>query len=418
MRRSRLRRDRGVEAQHLGRHDTGRFVEAIDAGQERGNKVGARKHRRRRHGREQYLQQRRQRRIGHIVEELPIVLGLAGIEAILVRQADHQFIDQRHTEPRHLRPRAANDFRSLARRRASDDALGCRIEHARLTQAGRGPSADDRAAARGEARSRYLKFDRGDLLLCQRVRFGVRRTRRIQIDQIENLTEVDEERILTLADKHLARSASGNTDAGDVVIGVSGVVGNRFRPDVVIGLGEGGASRRRIGRLGCRPAAAVAAHECYLVGLGQVLAPRIGIDRGADRPDQGQRNRNALATNRQGRILVRVGEAKLEGQVFLAITVVVSRVGDAVWRVVDMDFVQGVRIEVEIIRTAARILSRNVIGDQGDITVAAGLVASKHVEIGAVNLRMLRDERRFAMTRCRSNGCCKYRRDGSRQHGQ
>ena len=38
------------------------------------------------------------------VRELAVVLRLAGVEAILVGQADHQLVDQRHRQARHLHP--------------------------------------------------------------------------------------------------------------------------------------------------------------------------------------------------------------------------------------------------------------------------------------------------------------------------
>ena len=101
---ARRRRDRRVEAQLLRHDDVGRLVEPADAGEERGNEVGAREVGRRLHARtaEQDLQQRRQRRVGDVVGELAVVLRFAGVELVLVLEPDHQFVDQRRAQPRDL----------------------------------------------------------------------------------------------------------------------------------------------------------------------------------------------------------------------------------------------------------------------------------------------------------------------------
>ncbi len=100
------------------RHDVVRLVDAGNAGQERGDEIDARKHRRRLHaGRaEQDLEQRRQRRVGHVGRELAVVLRLARVEAVLVLEADDDLVDERHAEARDL----------LRRRRLSIGSCPCR----------------------------------------------------------------------------------------------------------------------------------------------------------------------------------------------------------------------------------------------------------------------------------------------------
>jgi hypothetical protein len=91
-----------------------------------------------------------------------------------------------------------------------------------------------------------------------------------------------------------------------------------------------------------------------------------------------QRDRDVGAADLERRPAQRVVEAELEGDVFLAVAVVV-----------DVDLVERVRVELEIVRAAVGVLQRQVVGDQGDVAGAgqAGrLVAVEHVEVGAVDL--------------------------------
>ena len=92
------------------------LVDARETGQERRDQVDPRQVRRREvrdvrpqrridRVAEQHVEQRRQRGIRHVGGELPVVARLAGIEAVLVGQSDHDFIDERVGEPRDLDPR-------------------------------------------------------------------------------------------------------------------------------------------------------------------------------------------------------------------------------------------------------------------------------------------------------------------------
>ena len=72
-----------------------------------------------------------------------------------------------------------------------------------------------------------------------------------------------------------------------------------------------------------------------------------------------------------------------------------------------MDFVQRIRVKLEVVRAAVRGLQRLVVGQQRDIvrapTRAVGrhaLVASEHVEIGAVGLGAGGAARCFTVARC------------------
>src|SRR5262249_40197341 len=107
---TRGRRDARVQTQHLaGRLEDGWFREPLYAGQEHGDEVVARDVVRRTDAEpsEQRFEQLRQRRVGHVVEELRIVDGSARVEAILVAQTDHDLVDERVAEPRDLGQRAA-----------------------------------------------------------------------------------------------------------------------------------------------------------------------------------------------------------------------------------------------------------------------------------------------------------------------
>ena len=85
------------------------------------------------------------------VRELAVEARLAGAEAILVGQADHELVHERHAEARHLHPRTAIHFRTRERRQ--------RIQQAGLAQRSAGPAADDAVAAAREAALVQLERD-------------------------------------------------------------------------------------------------------------------------------------------------------------------------------------------------------------------------------------------------------------------
>ena len=161
----RRRRDRRVEPHLLGHDDVRRLVDAVDAGQERRDEVGAREVGRRLHARaaEQHLEQRRQRRIGDVVGELPVVLRLAGVEPVLVLEADDHFVDERHAEARHL-----DQLPGLRRR--IEAAAGVALDSCAL----RGTLALVQppmivALAFGQARDRHFEHERRDVLVGDQV---------------------------------------------------------------------------------------------------------------------------------------------------------------------------------------------------------------------------------------------------------
>ena len=117
--------------------------------------------------------------------------------------------------------------------------------------------------------------------------------------------------------------------------------------------------------------------------MGQIQLGRIAR---RDLPRLDQRNGDLLGADGKCDIRQRVGKAELERDVFLGVAVVV-----------DMDLVEPVRVQREIIRTAVCILQRHVVGDHGHESLAAGFIAPEHIEIGSVDLGLLRDEWRFAM---------------------
>ena len=69
-----------------------------------------------------------------------------------------------------------------------------------------------------------------------------------------------------------------------------------------------------------------------------------------------------------------VGEAELEREVLAGVAVVV-----------DVDLVQRRRVHGEIVRTAVRLLQRDVVGEQRDVAVPARLVAVEEIEVGRIH---------------------------------
>src|SRR5262249_57570480 len=88
---------------------------------------------------EEHLEELGEAGVGDVRRELGVVLGLAGIETILVLQSNDDLIDQRARQARELGPRAA-----LERRQAVGRA---RVADADLPDAPRGPAGTDVAAA-------------------------------------------------------------------------------------------------------------------------------------------------------------------------------------------------------------------------------------------------------------------------------
>src|SRR5579864_8793445 len=124
-------------------------------------------------------------------------------------------------------------------------ALRLRVQDVRLADAGRRPTANHRITALSEAGSRHFERERGHVVAGYGIRrelpgVGPRRgqllDRILDVDQIERLAEIHDEGVLALSDKQPPRLlAPGNIDGVDEAIGVSGVIGNRLRADVVEG---------------------------------------------------------------------------------------------------------------------------------------------------------------------------------------
>ena len=389
-------RDRGIEAQHLRRRDHAELVHARDAGQEGRHQIvaaGVARRERARRLTERDFNQRRQRRVGDVVRELGVVLRTRAVEAVLVGQADHHLVDERHAEARHLGPVAAgHDRRAVALARTRRQVLA-------LAQARRRPAADHRVRGiRDQARGGDLELERGHVLVGQAVyagidqrRIGDHRERRI--DQVENDAEVDRERILALAHEQAARNCAPRDVHGiDVLGGIADVVGDRLGADVVDRLVERRRAGARVGQRRAGAGATVAANDVDGVALVDVERGRVDV---GDLPRLDQRDRHGLVLDRQGDRLERVLELELEGDVLLAVA-----------DVVDVDLVERVRVEREVVGAAVRVLQRQVVSDQRhEAGAAAGavggdaLVAVEHVEVGPVDLRLRRDERRLPVTR-------------------
>ena len=84
----------------------------------------------------------------------------------------------------------------------------------------------------------------------------------------------------------------------------------------------------------------------------------------------------------------RILESKLKRQIF-----------DAVAIVVDMDLVQRLAVQGEVVRATVRRLHRDVIRDHRNVVLTARLVALEEIEVSAVRLRVLGDERSLAVAR-------------------
>ena len=173
-----------------------------------------------------------------------------------------------------------------------------------------------------------------------------------------------------------------------MLVGIDEIVRNRLHADIVDGLVKGGDSAlgrvddrlRRAGR--SRPVDHVDRVGLVHVECGRVDCRHIG------RAVLHQRNRYLLAADGQLIVVERVLKLELEGDVLHRAAVVD-----------DVDFVDRVRVKMEIVRAAVRVLQRQIVGDERHITAATRLVAVEHIEIGGVHLRQTGDKRRFAVAR-------------------
>ena len=199
-------------------------------------------------------------RVGHIGGELTIVLGFARVEAVLVLQTDYQFINQWHTQSRHLLKITILHFRLVI--------LESTLQDSGLRQTSRRPAADYRGLAGDEAAYWHLENKRGNVFAADAVglRIGECLAHRICIvDEVESLTEVDHKRVLALPDEQSALSgAAGNIDVVDKLPGIGVVtcaggavvieavrsragVAERLATDIVGGLGEDLGSAAGVG---------------------------------------------------------------------------------------------------------------------------------------------------------------------------
>ena len=134
-------------------------------------------------------------------------------------------------------------------------------------------------------------------------------------------------------------------------------------------------------------AAAIAANQPHLVALAEVERRVVGRAHAADVLER-HRHLRAADVELDAAVVIGepVGEAELEREVLLRVAVVV-----------DVDLVQRRRVHGEIVRTAVRLLQRDVVGEQRDVAVPAGLVAVEEIEVGRIHRRHARDVRRFAV---------------------
>ena len=125
----------------------------------------------------------------------------------------------------------------------------------------------------------------------------------------------------------------------------------------------------------------------------------LGIIDRAYRARVDQRDQYVLVSDFQRQFVGRILEAELECQMLF-------RIAD----VIDVDFIQPVLVELVKIGTALRVLEGDVIGDERDVILSTRLITSKHVQVSAVNLRLIAYEGRFPVAR-RSGWHCVHERE-------
>ena len=291
-------------------------------------------------------------------------------------------------------------------RRARRDTGRGRVVDRSNTEARRRPAADDRLArGRHETRDRHLEHERRHVLVGQVVSLDVFRAERIgDVDEIERLAEVDDEGVLALTDEHPPVVAAGNQDVVDVIIRVGRILRNGLAADVVDRLSEHHCASGRVRDRLAHAVAPIAADDADREAL---LAVERGGGAGVrpDLSDVDQRDRDQQVADRHGQVLDERRRPELKGDVL-----------DRVGVVVDVDFVDGAGVQVEVVWTAVRILQREIVGDQRDVRAAIGFVAAEHVEVRAIELWRLGDAGRFAMTRALSD--CAAEQDESRDRSR
>ena len=146
---------------------------------------------------EKDFQQLGQGGIGDVVNELKIVLGLAGIEEVLLGDADDEFIHQRVSETRDLHEVSAVLIGLI-------DCCVVPSEAAVAREPRSGPGANDRASAGRNAGDRQLQGNRGDVLIRGVGGFRIGLPHGVQIDEVKHLAEIDLEGLLPGADEHAA----------------------------------------------------------------------------------------------------------------------------------------------------------------------------------------------------------------------
>ena len=359
--------DGGVEPLHFADRTIG--VESRDARGERGDKVVAGRFRR--GNAKQDIDQRGQGGMCDVIHELQVILGFAGIETVLVLQADDDLVNEGHGETGKLL--------------IGGDPLAV---FGHLT--GRGPGAEHRfLGIRQEEFLGQFETQGRDIFVGQGIGIGVLGSEGVEIDEVEGLAQVHHERILALPHKHAALLVrAGKGDLVNVGIGILGIVRKGFVPDIVLRLGETRGTILGIGHGNHGAVASFAPDDVQGVALVDREGTLIGGGDGAG-GEQGDLVGALITRGTQDEIDAAIDafEAELEGEVL-----------DGIARIVDVDFVHGVRIELEIVGAAVGILEWEIIGDEGDVPLASGFVTTEHVEIGAIEFGGRGDERSLAMT--------------------
>ena len=327
-------------------------------------------------------------------------MGLGAVEFVLVRQANHQLVNQRIAQAGHLHPGATCLLTGLvARRRAA-------VEQTGLAHAGRGPAANDGIGTRCQTVLVHFKRNGGDVVFldvmlathARSVLVGwVEQERRRRIHQVKHGTQIDGKAFLALPNEYLAhilaRRAARNLDAVHVQLGI-GLVGNRvaqcFGANIVHRLFERLGGAIALGDGGDGTLAPIAAHDVDRIGFVEV---QVRVDQLAYGAGLDQRNGDLGGADVECDVVEFVIETELEGNVFFGVTIVVQ-----------VDFVQGIGVHREVVGATVGALQRLVVGQHGDVVTApagAGgtnaFITAEHVKVRTVHLGRGGDKRCFAV---------------------
>ena len=320
--------------------------------------------------------------------ELPIIFWFTGVETVFVLEPDNHLIYQWHAQTRNLG--IGTTFNGCA----PACGAGSRVDDTCLPDARCSPGTDYGLAVgvhggAGQAIGRHLKGKGGDVLVSQITgAFTIPGAKRVGVNQVEDFTQVHRKRLLALPDKYpTVGSAAGNGDVKHVLAGVAGVITKGLCTDVIQGFVKDFGTGVHVGGCLHGTGATIPGNDIHCVGLSQL---NVGPVTCIANVFEGHRYHPlvAIRPDRQLNVVQVVFQLETERQVLNGIAVVV-----------DVNFIDGVVIQIKIIGTAIGILQWQVIGNQGYEVASATFVAPEHIKVSAVDLGDFGDEGRFTVTR-------------------